>query len=618
MTGGPGAAFLKAFRIIQLEGFAGILRSMARLRHFGSSSTSDQNLYHDWIRRYDTPSTMETERLLNRISELEQPPLISVLMQTCNSNVDWFIEAIESVTSQIYPHWELCFADDNSTSPEIRQLLSRYAANDPRVRIAFRNESGATSKATNDALAIARGDWITVLDNNDRFSAQALFWIATTAADNPKIDFIYTDEDKLDTRGRRCEPHFKCDWNPDLFYSQNMAGHLCAYRHSLIKSVSGFRKGFEGAHDYDLNLRCIESITSQQIYHIPKVLYHWRAHSDSSTPATGAKSGTRDSAQRALQEYHTRTGSGAQVECTEFGFRTQFPLPSSPPLVSLIIPTRNGLHLLQQCINSIVEKTTYPNYEIIIVDNDSDDPKVLDYLATISAAPNISVMRDNRPFNYSALNNQAAAAARGELIGLLNNDIEVISADWLEEMVSQALRTEIGAVGGKLLYPDNTIQHGGIILGIGGCAGHAHKGFSKHSPGYFGRANLTSNFSAVTAACLVVRKTIFEEVGGLNEDDLAIAFNDVDFCLRVATAGYRNLWTPYAELYHHESATRGRDERPEQKARLASEESYMKTIWGDWITSDPAYSPNLTLEHENFSFAFPPRKHSLGCGHIRS
>ena len=311
--------------------------------------------------------------------------------------------------------------------------------------------------------------------------------------------------------------------------------------------------------------------------------------------------------EKALQAHLDRQGVQAKATLMNYGYRVQYALPEVLPKVSLIIPTRNGLQLTRQCIESIVEKTTYPDYEIIVIDNGSDDPDTLRYFETLKADDRIRVIRDERPFNYSALNNAGVKQAHGDIIGLLNNDLEVISPEWLTEMVSHALRPEVGAVGARLWYPDDTLQHGGVILGIGGWAGHAHKGFSKGSPGYVGRMSLISDFSAVTAACLVVQKNRFEAVGGLNETELQVACNDVDLCLRLREAGYRNVFTPYADLYHHESATRGFEDTPEKKARFEKERQYMIQRWGSVMSNDPAYNPNLTLDHEDFSLAWPPR-----------
>jgi GT2 family glycosyltransferase len=384
--------------------------------------------------------------------------------------------------------------------------------------------------------------------------------------------------------------------------------HLGVLSTELVREVGGFRLGMEGSQDWDLVLRCMERIGPEQVHHVPRVLYHWRIHSESTARSMNAKPYAAVAGERALNEHFERTGVRAMAEYVGFGYRVHYALPDVQPLVSLVIPTRNGLALTRQCIDSIVRKTTYKNYEILIVDNGSDDPAVLAYFKELATRPNFRVLRDDSPFNYSALNNMAVAQARGEVVALVNNDIEVMSPDWLSEMVSLALQPGVGAVGARLWYPDLTLQHGGVLLGLGGgVAGHANKGLPKGLNGYAGRAALIQSFSAVTAACLVVRKAVYEEVGGLDEERLKVAFNDIDFCLRLREAGYRNVWTPYADLLHHESATRGEDIAPEKRERFLREENYMKSRWAELLRHDPAYNPNLTADAEDFSYAWPPR-----------
>ena len=424
---------------------------------------------------------------------------------------------------------------------------------------------------------------------------------------HPDAALFYSDEDKLDEGGQRQSPYFKCDWNIDLFHSQNMICHLGVYKTALLRDIGGFRIGLEGAQDYDLALRCIERLEPGQIIHIPRVLYHWRIHAESTAHAGAAKPYAAVSGERALNEHFQRCEIAASAEYVDVGYRIRYVVPAEQPLVSIIIPTRNGLQLVRQCIESILAKTTYANYEILLIDNGSDEQETLDYFKKLGTEPRVRVIRDDRPFNYSALNNAAVKVAKGEFVLLLNNDIEIITPTWLTELVSHAARRGVGAVGARLWYPNDTLQHGGVILGIGGVAGHSHKYLARYSNGYFCRAKLTQTLSAVTAACLLIRKSIYEEVGGLNEVDLRVAFNDVDFCLRVREAGYRNIWTPFSECYHHESATRGTEDTPEKKERFSKEVLYMKAKWGEKLFCDPAYSPCLTLEHEDFSFAWPPR-----------
>lgn len=574
-----------------------------------SEFSPDGNNYSKWIRDFDTITELDREVMATQLDRFVEMPLISIIMPVYNPNADWLREAIDSVRNQIYTKWELCIADDASPNPEIRSILQEYSLIDSRIKVEYRKDNGHISAASNSALKIASGDWVALLDHDDTLPEHALFWVVQSINNNSEIRLIYSDEDKINEASQRFGPYFKCDWNPDLFYSHNMFSHLGVYQMKLVREVGGFRIGFEGSQDYDLALRCIERVQPSQIHHIPRVLYHWRMHAESTASSADAKPYAMIAGERAINDHLSRLGVNAKVDLQAFGYRVRHALPVNPPLVSLIIPTRNGLDLLRRCVDSITRKTTYTNYEILIVDNGSDDPATLKYLKSISSQPNISVIRDDRPFNYSALNNGAVRVAKGEVIGLVNNDIEVISADWLSELVSHALRPEVGAVGAKLLFPDDTIQHAGILLGITGIAAHAHKGFPRNAHGYFSRANLTQSFSAVTGACLVVRKYVYELVGGLNETDLAIAFNDVDFCMRLTEAGYRNIWTPYAELYHHESATRGYEDSPEKAARFKKEVEYMEKRLAK--REDPAYSPNLTCTGSDFSLAWPPRTKPL-------
>ncbi|SKA03193.1 Glycosyltransferase, GT2 family [Trichlorobacter thiogenes] len=564
--------------------------------------------YPRWIQKFDY-LTDETRKLMRfKLNASEIKPLISILMPVYNPNPVWLEQAIESVRQQIYPNWELCIADDASSDPYVHSMLRHYAEIDGRINLLFRQNNGHISEASNSALSLVKGEWVALLDHDDLLAEHALFWVVEALNKNQSIRLLYSDEDKIDETGNRSDPYFKCDWNQDLFYSHNLISHLGVYHTNLVHEVGGFRGGFEGSQDYDLALRCIEKISPNQICHIPRVLYHWRIHIDSTSYSLYTKPYALVAGERAINEHLARQGVDAKATSTNVGgYRVKYALPLCLPLVSLILLTRNKFCLLRQCIESILQKTTYPNYEIIVVDNGSDDPETLNYLKKISKNPKIRVLRDDRPFNYSALNNAAVQLSKGEIIGLINNDVEVITPEWLAELVSHALRPEVGAVGARLWYPDDTLQHGGIVLGLHGVVGHAQRYLPKGDCGYHGRAALIQSFSAITGACMLVRKALYEVVGGLNETSLQVTCNDVDFCLRLREAGYRTIWTPYAELYHHESATRGVDETPENMERTAKEISYMKEHWGDLLQNDPAYSPNLTLDFEDFSLAWPPR-----------
>jgi glycosyltransferase involved in cell wall biosynthesis len=562
--------------------------------------------YDAWIERYDTLGPHDLRAIGAHIATLDGP-LISVLMPVYNSPEEFLRLAIESVRAQLYERWELCIADDRSTLPHVRRILEHYQKLDPRIKVVYRDQNGHISAASNSALALAEGPYLALLDHDDELPPHALYMVAEALQRNPEADVLYSDEDKIDQQGHRYDPYFKCDWNEGLFRAQNLISHLGVFRTALVREVGGFRETFEGSQDYDLALRCVERSEPGRIVHLPFVLYHWRAIVGSAARGTGEKAYAPAAAVRAANDHFARIGlAGEAVEGIPFQ-RVRLFLPNPRPLVSLVIPTRDGHDILKACVESVLTKTTYGNYELLVVDNQSRDARTLAYLDVLARRPRIRVLRYPAPFNFSAINNFAVRQTRGEVVCLLNNDVEVINAGWLEEMVSHALRPEIGAVGAKLLYPNDTVQHAGVILGILGVAGHAFLHFPAKDYGYFGRAVVGQEMSAVTAACLAVRRAVYDEVGGLDEEHLSIAFNDVDFCLRLKRAGYRNYWTPRALLYHHESVSRGYEDSPEKKARFQQEVDYMRATWGPILDADPAYSPNLTLAGNDFALAFPPR-----------
>ncbi len=588
--------------------------------HVGQpGDASELSEYEKWCRQHETLSDDDRAAIRTHLAALSRRPVISVVMPVYNPPVELLAKAIESVRAQLYPHWELCLADDASTDPRIRPELERFAALDARIKVTFRPENGHICKASNTAIGLATGDYIALFDHDDVLHPLALYEVAVELDAHPDARYLYTDEDKIDGEDRRFDPYFKPDWNPDLFYGQNYTSHLSVFATGLLRELGGFREGYEGSQDWDLTLRVIERIPTAAIRHIPKVLYHWRAIPGSTALQLAEKSYPVDAARRALADHFQRRGENVELLTVPGDhWRVKYPVPAPAPRVTLIVPTRNALKFVRQAVDSILAKTNYPNYEILIVDNNSDDPETLAYFAGLmrTEAGRVRVVRDEAPFNYSALNNRAVAQATGELIGLLNNDVEAINAGWLTEMVSQALRPGIGAVGAMLYYPLNTVQHAGVILGLGGVAGHPFKEFPRGDQGQKNRLRLVQNYSAVTAACLIIRKDRYLEVGGLNERELSIAFNDVDFCCKLVKAGYRNLWTPYAEFYHHESATRGVEDTPEKQARFQAEIEYMMTTWGEFLLNDPAYNPNLTLVGEDFSPAYLPRTKKAWLNHL--
>ena len=567
-----------------------------------------------WIKHYDTPSEQLYQDIKIYMAGWVDPPVISIVMPVYNAPEKFLRKALDSITSQLYPHWELCIADDASTEAHVKRVLTEYERSDKRIKVIYRKENGHISKASNSALTLVTSEFTAFMDHDDALPAHALFWMAKDILDNPDGMLWYSDEDKIDEEGNRYDLHFKPDWNHDLLLSYNYLNHFSIYKTSLVKQLKGFRSEYNGAQDYDLALRAIECIKPEQIHHVPRVLYHWRAISGSTAANMDEKPYTVLAGQKAVGDYLKRQGLHAKVlDNPQLAgvIRVQYQLPANPPLVSLIIPTYNGLSVLSCCVDSILNKTTYPNYEIIIVDNRSDDDATLQYLLDLESTGKARILRYPHPFNYPAINNMAVEHASGELVALINNDLEVITPNWLDEMVGQLLRPQVGAVGARLWYPDERLQHGGVIVGLGGVAGHSHKYLPKGDPGYFGRAAVIQNLSAVTAACLLTYKETYIKVGGLDAKNLAVAFNDVDFCLKIQSEKLRIVWTPYAELYHHESASRGQEDTPEKQARFEKEVMYMKKRWYDSylgeLMYDPAYSPNLIAGVEDFGFAFPPR-----------
>lgn len=567
--------------------------------------------YTQWLAGEQVVNGLSRTEMQSQLSQMAHKPLLSIVMPTYNSDRKWLAAAIESVLSQSYPHWELCICDDASTRAETLDTLRSYQQKYPdQIKVCFAPKNGHISRASNLALAQAAGEYIVLLDHDDELPVDALFWVAREINVHPDANVIYSDEDKINEAGVRSEPHFKPDWNYQLFLSQNIISHLGVYRTSLVRAVGGFREGYEGSQDYDLALRVIDHCDQRGIYHIPRVLYHWRTLPGSTSTSTGEKPYAQIAAMKAINDHLQRRGIQAEAgeaEETMGAYRVRYQLPENPPLVSILIPTRDKLGLLKACVDSVLQRTDYPAMEIIIVDNGSVEPATLSYLATIVRDERIKVIRDDDAFNFSRLNNVAARQAKGEFVCLMNNDIEVINAEWLSEVVSLALQPKVGIVGCRLWYPDGRLQHGGVVIGVGGVANHAHLFCRRGNPGYFNRAVVLQEFSAVTGACFLVRKSIYDAVGGLDEQ-LAVAFNDIDFCLRVQAAGYRNVWNPYAELYHHESVSRGVEDTPEKRKRFASEVEFMQKRWGDLLERDPAYNPNLTLRTTDFALSVPPRK----------
>ena len=560
----------------------------------------NQASYPNWLARNEV---LDIEAMTQEIATFHYQPKISIAMPVYNVEEKWLRLCIDSILNQVYTNWELCMADDASTDPNVKKILTEYQQLDERIRVVFREQNGHISEATNSALAIATGEFVALLDNDDELAINAFYEVVKVLNENPKLDLIYSDEDKIDMDGNRSDPAFKPDWSPDLLLGTNYISHLGVYRRSILEEIGGFRKGYEGSQDYDLVLRFTEKTTKERIKHIPKVLYYWRMLPTSTAVDQGSKGYAFEAGLRAVQDALVRRGiNGHATHGAANGLYDVYYDIESEKLVSIIIPTKNGYKDVQRCVSSIIEKTTYQNYEIIMADNGSTDPKMHELYAEFEQQlpGRFFVESIDIPFNFSTINNRAAKKAHGEYLLFLNNDTELITENWLTLMVSFAQQERIGCVGAKLLYPNNTVQHAGVILGLGGVAGHGHYGYPHGDLGYFGRLAINVNYSAVTAACLLMKKADFDAVGGF-EEAFTVAFNDVDLCLKVQALGRDNVWLHEAELYHFESQTRGYDDKGKKKKRFEQEKVMMEEKWGPLIENDPFYNPNLTRDIPNFS-----------------
>ncbi|MGM0259110.1 glycosyltransferase family 2 protein [Enterococcus sp. AZ102] len=550
-----------------------------------------------------TNEQWDVEEIRSEIATFSYQPKISILMPVYNVEEEWLTKCIQSVQGQFYENWELCMSDDASTDPNVKPLLEKFVAQDDRIKVVFRQDNGHISKATNSALEIATGEFCALLDNDDELAPIALYEVVKTLNKNPELDLIYSDEDKIDMQGNRFDPAFKPDFSPDLLLGTNYISHLGVYRTTILHQINGFRVGYEGSQDYDLVLRFVEQTTPERIAHIPKILYYWRILPTSTAADQSTKGYAFDAGLKAVQDALVRRKiKGTATHAAGNGlFDVHYEILKEE-LVSVIIPTKNGYDDMKRCLESIVEKTTYPNYEIVVADNGSDDVRMKELYEqyTHILGEKFQVIDLPIPFNYSRINNLAAKEANGTYLLFLNNDTEVITKDWMSKMVSFAQFKRIGCVGAKLYYPNHTIQHAGVVLGMGGAAGHPHHTYPRGDFGYFGKLEINVNYSAVTAACLMIRAKDFHELNGFNEE-LTVAFNDVDLCLREQALGRDNLFLHGVELFHFESQSRGYENTPEKQARFEKETAYMYDKWGKLIENDPYYNPNLTRTGGNFS-----------------
>jgi len=579
----------------------GLIGTMVRsLEEILPGKNAILNDYERWIKANE-PDEEALKLQREEAKGFSYSPIISIIVPVFKTDRDMLIKMIQSVEAQTYTNWQLCIADGNSDRRYIKEILGDRARRDRRIKVEFLPENKGIAGNSNEALSLATGDFVALLDHDDLLAPHALFEIVRKINERPETDFIYSDEDKISEYGKkRFDPHFKPDWSPDILRSYNYITHLSVFKKELIGKVGGFREGLDGSQDYDLILRATEK--AKRIEHVPKILYHWCISAGSTAGNANTKPYAYEAAKKALRDHLARLGLQGEVQdwYALGSYRVTYRIDGSP-LVSIIIPTRDRVDLLRTCLESIAQLTSYPAYEIVLIDNGSVNPETFRYYDTLMDAGRVRLLKYDEPFNYAAINNYAAKEAKGDHLLFLNNDTEVISPDWIEQMLMHSCRKDIGAVGAKLYYPDGSIQHAGVILGIGGTAGHSHKFISRSSRGYFNRLMIVQNLSAVTGACMMVRRDVFDKVSGFDEN-FTHAFNDVDLCLKIRQNGYLIVFTPFAELYHYESKTRGYEDTPEKQERFRRESELLRQKWWEiFKKGDPYYNPNLTLDKEDFS-----------------
>lgn len=582
----------KAIEYIKKYGFKALL-----IKLFRNDTLNTQ--YKEWVEKNKvTEEELEEQRKV----KFKYEPKISVIVPTYNTPEHFLRDMVECVANQTYYNWELCVADA-STTDKVKVILEEYKAKyGDRLVIKYLEDNKGIAENTNEALALATGDFIGLFDHDDLLPLNSLYEIVKAINENPDADFIYTDEDKISEDGkRRFDPHFKTDWNPDLLRSHNYITHFSIFRKDVMDKIHGFRSGYNGSQDHDIILRATE--VAQHIVHIPKVLYHWRIHDKSTAANPRAKMYCYDSGVRAVKSQLEREGTDGQVIFGKnLGFYRTFYDIKGEPKVSIIIPNKDHKDDLKRCIKSIYKKTSYRNFEVVIVENNSTSDEIFKYYDQLEKDHrNLKVVKWEKEFNYSAINNFGVEHCSGEYILLLNNDTEVITERWIEEMLQHAQRKDIGVVGAKLYFDDDTVQHAGVLMNLAGVANHQFRGFDKKDRGYFSRLDVVQNYCAVTGACMMVSKELYDAVGGLDEQ-FVVAYNDIDFCLKVRELGKRNLFTPFAELYHYESKSRGYDSQDENKIkRLQKESDIFAQKWGKYLDKcDPYYNPNFSNKTLNF------------------
>ena len=551
-------------------------------------------LYQHWIELHDSLTPAVLASLSERKRAFRYRPRLSVVMPVFNPHLGYLQAAVRSVFEQLYENWELCIANDASTMPEVKEWLDELTRQDPRVKVTHRHSNGHISEASNSALALAEGDFIALLDQDDLLRPHSLLLAVEALNGVPDAGVLYSDEDKINDQDVRGGPYFKSDWNAHLFRSHNMISHLGVYRRSLVERVGGFRKGYEGSQDYDLALRCTELLERHQVVHIPFVLYHWRIHEASTAAGVDAKPYAVDAGKRALQEHLGRAGMDGHVHFVDFGYHVEYRPPSQEPSVSVLIPAALGAERLRACIEALSKGTRYRNFEIVIVGS-ADTAPTDARLRHLPCSPSASL---------PAIVNFTARRCDSEFLCVVSEDIDHVSPDWLHEMVALAQVPGTGVVGARVLDHEQRVLHAGLVLGAREGALPIHRSLQHLHCGYMGRAQLVQEFSAVSHACMLVRRQLFERAGGFNEQ-LPQAFSDVDFCLKLNDMGFQTVWTPRAELHAHWQPQE--PGHPSSEAAQSKEWQILQGKWARYVRHDPAYNPNLTAIKEDFGLAFPPR-----------
>lgn len=554
--------------------------------------------YGPWYEAYKPDETTLEKQ---RCHHFGYAPVISVAVPAYHTPEEFLRQMIDSLLAQTYSNWELCIANGSPDDEAMNKILAEYAAKDSRVLVKNLTENKGIAGNTNAALSMATGEFIGLLDHDDLLAPNALYEIVKALNQDTEIEAIYTDEDKVTTDLKEhFQPHLKPDFNLDLLRSNNYICHFFVVKRTIFEKTGGFRQEFDGAQDHDFIFRCVEE--AKKVGHVPEILYHWRTHKASTADNPASKMYAFEAGRRAIEAHLKRMGvEGTVTHTQDLGFfRVQYPVKGEP-LVSIIIPNKDETETLRACIESIREKTEYTNYEILIVENNSTTDEIFRYYKELSNDPKIRLLRWKKEFNYSAINNYAVRQAKGEYLLFLNNDVKVITPGWIKEMLGVCERSEVGAVGVKLIYPDNTIQHAGCVIGIGGIAGHMFVNMPSNRTGYLHKASILQDMSAVTAACMMMKRSAFEEAGGF-EEKLSVAFNDVDFCLRVREQEKLIVYDPYVQLYHYESKSRGAEDSPEKVRRFQEEIEFMRSRWAKLLKAgDPYYNKNLSLTKWNYS-----------------